>query len=658
MTGRRRVDHDQVVERLAAAARLLLEVPDLPERDQLAPAGRRVHQLAKARGLEDPAHQPPQPDLESQVLGERLVGVASASTAGPAQVAPLVARRARAGRGAREHLVPARLERAARGGRAGGRASERSRDTGLAGTALAGDDDEAAIEERKGQPGSGGCEATALQARESPRVDGALPGSGRAGRGSRRAPSASETPEDGRVRPNLANARGSTRPWSSSASTARRDSSSTTLADAGVRRARALLALQARVLRGAARGCRRRASAAAAEAADPGRAIRPVADGRPVARGLRPGRRVPRPRRTGSSTFRSPGGGRPASEENRWRSARSRQPRPRRRCRCRRRSRSHPGGALEDPSLALRRRAAPFESETWGSGDDLRDELFGTGDQGAPDGESASGTEPDAAADQLLGTSDGELGPEDEEPASLTETDAASGATGPQKQESLADSGAPRTGISSGHAGFAVAADPAPATARLAAPVRQVGSPNRSSSPRPPRAGRVGPSGSTRPSRSPVRCCWSRGSPARRRIARGSRAERAHDGARAAEPAGPPAASWRTCTQVRSGYSAQRSSTSRGARPCGLAAAARPAGRRGRGRRRGLVRACGDRRGAAGAQARGDRAAHARRDARAGAPEPLAGRAARADRDRRAPAGRRRDLEGRAGGRPAGAHPG
>jgi predicted Zn finger-like uncharacterized protein len=137
---------------------------------------------------------------------------------------------------------------------------------------------------------------------------------------------------------------------------------------------------------------------------------------------------------------------------------------------------SHPGGALEDPSLsASEAGAAPFESETWGSGDDLRDELFGTGDLGAPDGESASGTEPDAAADQLFGTSDGELGAEDEEPASPTETDAASGATGPQKQESLADLGSPEDWDFVGDTPASPSrSEPAPATASAAAPVRQV----------------------------------------------------------------------------------------------------------------------------------------------------------------------------------------
>ncbi len=97
---------------------------------------------------EHASHHAAQPDLESQVFGERLVGVDAHGAQALVQVATFVADGARAGRQQRGYvLVEADLGDQHAAARRIGSERERGRDGRLAGAPLAGDDDEPAIEE-------------------------------------------------------------------------------------------------------------------------------------------------------------------------------------------------------------------------------------------------------------------------------------------------------------------------------------------------------------------------------------------------------------------------------------------------------------------------------------------------------------------------------
>ena len=75
VTGGGRIDHEEVVERPTRGLLHLLEVPELPQRDELPPARRGRHQLPEAAVAQHAANQRRDAELQPQVLGEGLEGV-------------------------------------------------------------------------------------------------------------------------------------------------------------------------------------------------------------------------------------------------------------------------------------------------------------------------------------------------------------------------------------------------------------------------------------------------------------------------------------------------------------------------------------------------------------------------------------------------------
>ena len=75
MPGRRRVDHDQVPARAPGRLLHLLQMPDLPESDQLAPAGRGLHQLPEGAVAQHQRDRRAHAELQRQVFAERREGI-------------------------------------------------------------------------------------------------------------------------------------------------------------------------------------------------------------------------------------------------------------------------------------------------------------------------------------------------------------------------------------------------------------------------------------------------------------------------------------------------------------------------------------------------------------------------------------------------------